>query len=236
MSQESACLGAILLLLIALIAYFVLRRPRGGRRGQHFLSQGQVVYDEVAPAPPSARKAAAGLYSTLDQVAALGGRYVALADALAAGGARPQVPAGETAPASPATWMLGARQGVAGLTRVIRGANESLRAAPPTWAGYWAVYRGLSLSDDAMLCAARTYEAAGHQIHQQLEAVELGAPAPNGSGVSGPFVEATPGGPYLVPESDSGLAEAGALLIALGGQLRAAVRAVHQFGVTLDLE
>lgn len=239
MAQENVCLGAIVLLLVALIAYFVLRRPpRGGRRRQRFLSQGQVVYDEVAPAPPSARKAAASLYSALDRVTSLGERYVALADALAAGGARPQVPASETAPASPATWMLGARQGVAGLTLTIRGAGASLRAAPPTMAGYWAVYRGLSLADDPMLCAARTYEAAGHQIHQQLAAVELGAPAPNGSGVSGPFVDAelADGTPYLVPASDSGLAEAGALLIAIGDQLRVVVREVHRLGVTLDLE
>lgn len=239
MPQEDVCLGAILLLLLALIAYFVLRKPaRKGRRGQHFLSRGQVVYDEVAPAPPSARKAAAGLYSALDRVAALGERYVALADALAAGGARPQVPASETAPASPATWMLGARQGVAGLALTVRGAGAALRAAPPTMAGYWAVYRGLALADDTMLCAARTYEAAGHQIHQQLAAVELGAPAPNGSGASGPFAgaELAGGAPYLLPASESGLAEAGALLVALGDQLRAVVRAVHRLGVTLDLE
>jgi hypothetical protein len=239
MTQENACVGVIVLLLIALIAYFVVRRrSRGGRRGQHFLSGGQVVYDEVAPAPPSARKAAAGLYATLDQVSGLGGRYVALADALAAAGAKPQVPASETAPASPATWMLGARQGVASLTRSLRGAGATLRAAPPTWAGYWAVYRGLALSDAALLCAAKTYEAAGHQIHQQLEAVDLGAPAPNGSGVSSPLIQGalSDGSPYLLPESDSGLAEAGALLIALGAQLRVVVRAIHQLGVTLDLE
>jgi len=235
MAQENFCLAAIVLLLVALIAYFVLRRlPRGGRRRQRFLSQGQALYDEVAPAPPQARKAAASLYSALDRVAALGERYVALAEALAAGRdpARPQVPASETAPASPATWMLGARQGVAGLTLTIRGAGDALRAAPPTMAGYGAIYRGLALADGPMLCAARTYEAAGHQIHQQLAAVELGGSAPNG-GVGAALADGTP---YLLPTSDSGLAEAGALLIALGDQLRAVVREVHRLGVTLDLE
>lgn len=223
MNQENSCLAAVLLLLIALVAYLV-HRGRPSRRAQKFLSGGQVVYDEVAPAPPAARKAAAGLYATLGRVASVGSRYVEIAGALAAGGARPEVPQSETAPASPSTWVLGASRSVRGLTRSLRATEAALRAAPPTWAGYWAVYRGLALSDASLLCAAQTYEAAGRQIHQQLEATVVGLPA-----AGQPLRAGT-------PEADAGLAEAGALLVDLGAQLRATVRAIHSLGVTLDLE
>lgn len=188
----SACLGAILLITLIIIAFFAWRRraAKAGERSRFTLA---------TPATPLAREAVDGLFASLRRVIEVGRAFEDIA-----------------ARAGNATPVAGARLSAGQVVAVFDRTERALRAAPPTYANYLAVYRGLTSTDTALLSAADAYVAAGQQVHQALaRSSPVGLPG------------AAP------PLSDVDLANC---LIELGRQVRAVVGAVHRLGVALDVE
>lgn len=104
-----------------------------------------------------------------------------------------------------------ARKGVSELTKRLNKITVDLGTTPPTYANYLAIYRGLESTDDTLLAAADSYTALGRQVHQGMALNPPGTP-------------------------DADVANAGALFMAMGRQLRRVVMNVHRLGVALDLE
>ncbi|MFA6166484.1 MAG: hypothetical protein WC700_07715 [Gemmatimonadaceae bacterium] len=187
--QCNICLGAILVLvLVALVAW---ARLRPGRKA-HF------TYD--TPSTPRLREAAGGLYEDLRLI-------VVSAEGLE------RVAAG----LPDATRLAGVRLSAGQLARVLARTRATLAAAPPTYANYLAVYRGLVSTDGALLDAADAYVNAGHEVHQEIAAAQ-GDDMPEGD----------------VAITDMG--RAGNYLLWLGRDLRRAVASVHRLGAALDVE
>jgi hypothetical protein len=187
MTTAGLCLGAIIALALALIAWFAWRRWR--RAPDHF------TY--ATPATPRVREAVGALFASLRHVAALG----RAAEAQIAG--HPD--------------LEGARHGVSHVARTLDCAGDRISCAPPTYANYLGLYRGLAGSDAALLCAANAYVAAGHETHR-----EAAASPTTGTGT---FCAAR--------ASD---ADVGNALIAFGHALPLVVADVHRLGAALDVE
>lgn len=185
MSSHHLYLGVILVIALMLIAYFAWRRWR--RRGDHF------TY--ATPATPRVNEAVGELFAALRCMATLGRSF------------------GEQAASSPdLPGLAGAASGVALTTAALGRAEQTLGGAPPTYANYLGVYRGLVSTDRTLLGAAEAYIGAGHGLHQQVALMAAGDPA------SGP------------------VASLGGTLIAMGAQLRRVVASVHRLGAALDVE
>jgi hypothetical protein len=186
MKTGDLCLGAILVVLVILIvlAWRLWRRNRRDR------------FSYTTPATPRIREAAADLFAGITQMTALSRQFERQARSLE--------------DASP---YAGARLSAFQLTSSLCNAERALKGAPPTYANYLAVYRGLVSTNMALLNAADAYINIGHQAHQDLE---LGAGTALGS--------------------EGNLAEMGRTLLAMGRQLRLVVVSVHRLGVSLDVE
>jgi hypothetical protein len=191
MTSSNIYLGVILVIAIIIIAHFAWRYWK-----QH---RGKSTFSYATPATPRVRETVADLFATLKHMVVLGRSFEAQADGLAAstGTARAHV--------------AGARVSASHLVRALDRAEKGLSGAPPTYANYLAVYRGLSSTDATLLAAADAYVEAGRHVHQSMV--------------------------LMVPGShDSDLAALGNTLLGMGAQLRHVVRAVHRLGVSLDLE
>jgi hypothetical protein len=189
MKPSSAYLGAVLLIALILIAFFAWRRRQRARRLESFYY--------TTPAVPRLREAAAELFAGLHLVADLGRRFEGQAAALA--------------DASP---VAGERLSAAQMTRALELTASALSGAPPTYANYLAVYRGLTSTDAALLDAADAYRDAGRRAHQAVARAAAGGAA----------------------EDTGALAALGGTLLELGAQVRRVVADVHRLGVALDVE
>lgn len=185
MSSSGLCLGAILVILIIIVAYFAWRQK--SRRGV-------AAFTYATPATPRVREAVAGLFASLKHMVALGRSFE-----------------NQAAHLDDATAIVGARQSAAHIVGALDRTEKSLSGAPPTYANYLAVYRGLTSTDVALLNAADAYRYAGHEAQQLVALTPAGAPV----------------GAYAAMANT---------LLAMGNQLRQVVAAVHRLGVALDVE
>jgi hypothetical protein len=185
MKSGNLCLAAILVVLIVIIvlAWRYWQRRRRDR------------FSYTTPATPRIREAAADLFAGITHMTSLSRQFEQLARRL-----------------ENATPYAGARLSAHQLTSSLCNAERALKGAPPTYANYLAVYRGLVSTNMALLNAADAYRNLGHQAHQDIE-LSKEAPADEGD-----------------------LAEMGRTLLAMGSQLRLVVVSVHRLGVALDVE
>ena len=197
MSTSELYLSVILVLAVIIIAIFARRywKKRGGAER----------FSYATPATPRIREAAGDLFVSLGRMVTLGCDF----ESQAGSGGPQHVGLGERGEASvpPTNLWAGARQGVAQMADVLGRAEKRLGGAPPTYANYLAVYRGLASTDKTLLNAADAYVAAGYGAHQEVAA--------SGS-------------------CDGALL--GNMLILIGAQLRRIVTDVHRLGVALDVE
>lgn len=143
MTSDDLCLGAILVITLVLIAFFVWRRIRRRRAMENF--------SYSTPALPRTREAAGALFLSLERLVGLGRDFETAAAQLA-----------------DATPYAAARQSAAMMTESLGRTQKALSGSPPTYANYLAIYRGLVSTDVALLDAADAYTAAGQQIHQTI--------------------------------------------------------------------
>jgi hypothetical protein len=187
MSSNNLYLAAILVIAIVLIAFFACRRWRARRARRE-------GYSYATPATPRVREAVGALFGDLRQMVALGRRFEAEASRL-----------------DDATAVAGTRMGAALMVKTLNRVEAELSGAPPTYANYLAVYRGMTSTDAAILAAADSYVSTGYEVQQGVARGSCAAPA-------------------------GSVAEMGNTLVAMGRQLRVVVAAVHRLGVALDVE
>lgn len=190
--SPAACLGAILLLTVILIAFFAWRY-----RKTKLSARSRFSY--ATPATPRVREAVGDLFAGLRRMVALGQDFEDRASRV-----------GNAVP------VAGARLSAGQMVSIFSRTEKALSGAPPTYANYLAVYRGLTSTDAALLDAADAYTNAGRQVHQAIARSALGDAA-------------------LTPDSGDA-AELGNSLIAMGRQVRQVVSTVHRLGVALDVE
>jgi len=185
MPSTSIYLGVILVIAMIIIAFFALRhwKKRSG---------GADRFTYATPATPRIREAVGDLYASLKHMVVLGRSFEDQASRPAFAGRAD---------------IQGARRGAAQMVEALDRAEKGLSGAPPTYANYLAVYRGLMSTDRTLLGAADAYINAGHGVHQ-------------GVVLSGSGEEAALGN----------------TLLAMGRQLRQVVAGVHRLGVALDVE
>ncbi len=186
MATSSIYLGVILLIAIIIIAYFAWRYWKKHR--------GQDRFSYSTPAAPRVREAAGDLFASLKHMVSLGRSFE-----------------GQAARLGDATPIAGARLSAAQMVKALDRSEKALSGAPPTYANYLAVYRGLTSTDVALLNAADAYTNAGYQVHQAVTKALAGAPTGD-------------------------LAALGNTLLSMGRQMRQVVASVHRLGVALDVE
>lgn len=185
MRTNGLYLGVILVILIVVIAYFAWRRWKKGHKDGFSYS---------TPATPRVREAIGDLFAGLRRMVALGSQFEARAAAL-----------------PDATRLAGPRQSASVLVDVLNTTQSTLSGAPPTYANYLAIYRGLTSTDQELLSAADAYTTAGYQVNQDIALSQDGA-------------------------QSGGYADVANDLIEMGRQLRLLVGRVHRLGVALDVE
>jgi hypothetical protein len=186
MTANSTYLGVILVIVIVIIAFFAWRLWRS--------HVGRDRFTYSTPSTPRMREAAGCLFANLQHMVTLGRSFEDQASRLA-----------------DATPVAGARQAAAMMVASLSRTEKALCGAPPTYANYLAIYRGLVSTDVALLNAADAYVNAGHTVSQSVALSPAGSP-------SGP------------PASMANT------LIAMGHQMRQVVASVHRLGVALDVE
>jgi hypothetical protein len=201
MTANSIYIAIILVMIVIIIAFFAWRswKKRHGADG----------FSYTTPATPRVREAVSDLFASLKQMVALGREFECSAERVSA--------APQLAVVSDAASIAGARLSACQMIAALDNAEKGLSGAPPTYANYLAIYRGLTSTDVELLNAADAYTNAGYQVHQAIARaqglVTCSGPAPGGD-----------------------LADLGNALKAMGSQLRRVVAAVHRLGVALDVE
>jgi cbb3-type cytochrome oxidase subunit 3 len=179
---DSVLIIALLVTLMLILSYALIVSMRR--------PCGRERFTYATPATPLERDAVAALRATLDRIDVLGR---------------------EVSRRQPATNRTkGAARSAQALLPALARFRGAL-AAPPTYANYLSVYRGLGADQRALLSAADAYTRAGDSIHNELDATAPGA-------------------------SDGDEAALGAALKEIGHSIRRAVRATHDLGVALDME
>lgn len=107
--------------------------------------------------------------------------------------------------------LIEAGPGIARMTGALDRAEQVLGGAPPTYANYLGVYRGLASTDRTLLGAAKAYIEIGHDLRQR--------PSPSEPG-----------------DLTDPAALLGGTLVSMGTQLRRVVASVHRLGAALDVE
>jgi hypothetical protein len=184
MAPDSLRLGVILVVLVIIIA-LVWKYWRCWRKDR---------FSYATPATPRVREATTDLFAGLTHMTKLSHQFEQTAKRL-----------------GDATAFAGARLSAFQLASTMCNAERALSGAPPTYANYLAIYRGLTSSDTALLNAADAYVNMGFEA-QQLVGRDTQAP------------------------TAGDLAELGRVLNEMGRQLRKVVVLVHRLGAALDVE
>lgn len=184
MSSDGLRLGAILVVLLIIVA-LVWKCWKRWRRER---------FSYATPATPRVREAATDLFAGLTHMTRLSRQFEGLAKRV-----------------DDATAFAGVRLSSFQLASTLCNAERALSGAPPTYANYLAIYRGLTSTNMALLGAADAYIRMGHEAHQKVaEAQES--------------------------PSAGDMAEMGRTLGEMGRQLRKVVVQVHRLGAALDVE
>ncbi len=127
-----------------------------------------------------------------------------------------------------ASRIAAARQAVAAVVAPLDATRLRIASMPPTYANVAEVYRNLCNSDQAVLKAARSFEAAGHSVDQSI------AQRVYSTGGTLLSVGTKPG--LIESSCIADLSDAGNILQKIGEKIQRVSAAVHNLGVTLDLE
>ena len=148
MASSSNYLGVILVIAAIIIAHFAWCRWKPHHNKSKF--------SYTAPAPPCMQESIVSLFAALKHMVILGQSFE---KQVAATGAPPE-------------YITNARRSASYLVQSLDRAEKNLSVAPPTYASYLAIYRGLSSTDATLLIAADAYAEAGRRL-QSSEEVSL---------------------------------------------------------------
>lgn len=211
-TSTKALIALIIVTVIVILAWFAIRWYRR-RHAQEKFGLGA----------PATRL-------VLDGLVALSGRLAdlsATAQAFASTASQIEIScAGSMADAAPR--IAAARQAVAAAVAPLDAMRLRVAAMPPTYANVAEVYYNLCNSDQALLKAARSFEAAGRGVHQSI------ARRVYSTGGTLLSIGTKPG--LIESACVADLSDAGNVLQKIGEKIQRVSAAVHNLGVTLDLE
>ena len=211
-TSTKALIALIIVAVIVILAWFAIRWYRRRHAQERF-----------GPGAPATRL-------VLDGLVALSGRLADLsATAQAFASAASQIEAscaGSMADVTPR--IATARQAVAAAVAPLDATRVRVAVMPPTYANVAEVYYNLCNSDQALLKAARSFEAAGRSVHQSI------AQRVYSTGGTLLSIGTKPG--LIESGCVADLSDAGNVLQKIGEKIQRVSAAVHNLGVTLDLE
>ncbi len=211
-TSTKALIALIIVAVIVILAWFAIRWYRRRNTQERF-----------GLGAPATRL-------VLDGLVALSGRLAdlsATAQAFASTASQIETScAGSMADVAPR--ITAARRAVAAAVAPLDATRQRIAVMPPTYANVAEVYYNLCNSDQALLKAARSFEAAGRGVHQSI------AQRVYSTGGTLLSIGTKPG--LIESGCIADLSDAGNILQKIGEKIQRASAAVHNLGVTLDLE
>lgn len=212
-TSTRALIALIIVVVIVILAWFAIRWYRRRHTQERF-----------GLGAPATRLVIDGLVALSGRLADLS----ATAQAFASTASQIETSCAGSMAASVTPRIAAARQAVAAAVAPLDATRVRIAVMPPTYANVAEVYYNLCNSDQALLKAARSFEAAGRGVHQNIAQQVYSA---GGTMLS---IGTKPG--LIESACIADLSDAGNVLQKIGEKIQRLSAAVHNLGVTLDLE